>query len=112
MDYAFVHQGKAFTPNQSQVPADQANEHNARLEAIELAAWAAQPDSWQVYVTDKSEVTTWTGKVLGTILERNTYRGNIARNMTSIRFRGTNGAVYYGRYGSDWSQLCRVRKVK
>lgn len=23
-----------------------------------------------------------------------------------------NGITYHGRYGSDWSQLCRIRRVK
>jgi hypothetical protein len=32
--------------------------------------------------------------------------------VTSIRFRGTNGASYHGKFGSDRSQLFRVRKFK
>ena len=113
MDYAIAFQGKVFTPDgKSEMPSRLVPSHNADLERRELAAWSEAPDAWTVYVTDGRDVTNWTGKVLGTIIERNTFRGNIARNMTAIRFRGTNGAVYYGRFGSDWSQLCRVRKAK
>ena len=108
--YAIELQGKVFTPDGRNDSLDVAN-HNAALEAQELAAWDAKPDRWQVYV-EGNTVTTWTGKVLGTIIERSKCRHNISRNMVAIRFRGTNGATYYGRYGADWSQLCRVRKCQ
>lgn len=114
MSYAFNFDGHGvFTPSgKTTMTPQEAEAYNAALEANELSQWSQKPERWSVYVDKSETVKTWLGTPLGTILERNRYRGNIARNMTSIRFRGTNGAVYYGRFGSDWSQLCNVRKVK
>jgi hypothetical protein len=114
MDYAIELQGKVYTPDgKVELTPEQVAQHNAALASAELAEWAKAPDRWQVYVTKgKREVTTWTGEVLGTIIERTAFRTNLSRNIVAIRFRGTNGAVYYGRYGADWSMLCRVRKAK
>ena len=110
--YVIEFQGKQFAPGgKCDVPNVQ--DHNAAQTAAELAEWAKCPDRWQVYVTEgKREVTTWTGETLGIIIKRTQFRTNISRNVVAIRFRGTNGATYYGRYGADWSQLCRVRKAK
>lgn len=58
------------------------------------------------------KVATWLGTQLGTVTRASTYMNNLGARITAIRFKGTNGAEYYGRYGADWSQLCRVRKVK
>jgi hypothetical protein len=114
MSYAISFEDRGvYTPDgKSQLTSAEVDAYNKKIEAAELEHWAAKPDHWQVYVDKTNVVRTWLGTALGTILERNTFRGNIARNMTSIRFRGTNGAVYYGRFGSDWSMLCRVRKAK
>jgi hypothetical protein len=58
------------------------------------------------------KVTTWLGTVIGTIYHSRTYTDGLGHRMHAIRFRGTNGESYYGRYGCDWSQLVRVRKFK
>lgn len=111
--YAIEHQGKVFTPDGQRDIAD-VTAHNAATESAELDAWAKQPDRWQVYVTKCAlgeKVATWLGTPLGTITGWTRFSTNISRNMVAIRFKGTNGATYYGRFGSDWSQLCRVRKV-
>ncbi len=111
MDYGFKHEGKVFTPNKTHVEDVEA--HNAALEKQELEAWRLVPEQFAVYVNEANRtVTTWRGVLLGTITEWTQFRTNISRNIVAIRFRGTNGARYYGRYGADWSQLCRVRKAK
>jgi len=109
-NYAFEHKGKAYTPNKTEIGDSVA--HNAALEQAELAEWAARPDRFAVYVGKDDRVTTWLGTTLGTIYYRRSFSTNLSRNITTIRFRGTNGASYYGRFGADWSQLCRVRKFK
>ena len=113
--YVFDFQGKLFEPDGRVMDIhtpEQVQAHNASIEAAQLAQWAKQPEHFAVYIGKDDFVTTWLGTKLGRILHRSTFRGNIAHKITCVRFRGTNGAEYYGRYGSDWSQLCRVRKVK
>lgn len=112
MDYAFVHGGKAFTPNKTALESGEVSAHNAVLESAELVEWSKRPDCWQVYVTNTWYVSTWTGVVLGTIIARRSYQNNFGAKIESVRVKATNGAIYYGRYGADWSQLCRVRKAK
>lgn len=113
MPHAFTHNGQVYTPDgKADMTPDQAAAFNADLERAELATWATCPDRWQVYVTD-GNASTWQGTLLSAgRVEQHAFRTNISRNMVAIRFKGTNGATYYGRYGADWSQLCRVRKVK
>jgi hypothetical protein len=131
MDYAFTHEGKAFTPNQTKVGPSEVDAHNAAQEAAELAVWATAPDRFAVYIVKKTDptmralnsaewkpetwyiATTWRGVQLSkgrVAISR--FSTNISRNMVAVRFQGTNGAEYHGRYGADWSQLCRVRKAK
>lgn len=136
-NYAITFDGHGtFTPEGSTAGIADVAAHNAEVEREELAAWAERPERWQVYVHGSDgrspdtlatwpamkvlrcpvlvgdKVTTWLGTPLGTITYASTYRNNFGSRTTAIRFRGTNGAEYYGRYGADWSQLCRVRKVK
>lgn len=129
MPYAFKHEDKAYTPNGRIDPAT-VDSHNAALEAAELAHWATAPDRFAVYIVKKTDsnframgigngpetwhmAETWTGKRLSDgRVSISRFRTNISRNMVAVRFKGTNGATYYGRYGADWSQLCRVRKAK
>lgn len=102
-----------FDPN-GRVDPDVAA-HNAAVSANELAAWSTCPSNWAVYVTKAqpgAPVTTWTGSPLGTIVRATRFRTNISRNMIALTIRGTNGAIYHGRFGADWSQLCRVRKAR
>lgn len=132
--YAFEFAGHGtFTPDgRADGRADSVTDvvaHNARVEQDELALWATKPERWQVYVVGTvshagqpyratncdvqrgDKVTTWLGSVLGTITYASTFAHNFGSRMTCIRFKGTNGATYSGRFGSDWAQLCRVRKV-
>jgi hypothetical protein len=81
------------------------------VEAAELKAWSKSPEQWAGYVQNEI-ITTWLGTMLGTIIASNTYRNNFGARIRSIRVRGTNGVTYYGRFGSDWSQHCRLRRAK
>lgn len=131
MNYAIEHQGKVYVPNgKAELAPDQVAAHNAAFASAELAEWAKAPDRWAVYIVKKTDpayrespcsdkpmtwhmAETFTGERLSegrVAISR--FRTNISRNMVSVRFKGTNGATYYGRYGADWSQLCRVRKAK
>lgn len=112
MSYAIYCVGHTFTPD-GKVNMSEAEtvDHNKAVEARELAHWATKPDRWQVYVKGET-VTTWLGTKLGTVYRGHSFRTNLSRNMRAITFVGTNGAHYYGRYGADWSQLCRVKKLK
>ena len=113
--YAIEFKGNVFTPNGRADIAD-TQAHNAAIERQELQAWAAKPDHWVVYVTDAGNtdiVTTWLGTKLGDIYWSRTYRGGFGgTRMRAIQFRGTNGESYHGRFGYDWGELCRVRKMK
>ncbi len=115
-DYGFKHEGQIFTPNATPVSAEDNNTRNKAIEAAELALWAAQPDSFAVYINKSADgsyrATTWLGTVLAHNVIRSRIDHNMSRKMMAVRFRGTNGANYYGRYGADWSELCRVRKAK
>ena len=131
-DYAFVHQGKAYTPNGTDLAADTATDHNAQLERAELERWQAQPDRTVAYyhfgegitgreleITRESRyfandcyVTTWPGTRIGTIIAARVYRHNFGGRFVSLRVRGSNGANYYGRTSWDWGQCVVLRKVK
>src|SRR5258706_12113498 len=109
--YIFEHDGSGYAPEGKVCLLGIIfNEHNKKLEADELLLWATQPEKFQGYIKGDT-VTTWLGTVIGTITKHNIYRNNLGK-ITSITMRGTNGCIYYGRYGSDWSQLCRFRKAK
>lgn len=110
--YAFDFKGHGvFTPDGRADNITDVEAHNSALEAAELAEWSTKPDRFAAYVA-KGTVTTWRGEVLGAIVSRNVYRNNLGARIESVRVRGNNGATYSGRYGCDWSQLVRLRKVK
>jgi hypothetical protein len=81
------------------------------VQQLELSAWAAKPDNFACYVVDNN-ATTWLGAPLGRVIKSNTYRNNFGAKIRSVQIRGTNGARYFGRFGSDWSQLVRLTKMK
>lgn len=113
MDYGFAHEGKIYTPDQSSVDAADNEARNRALDLAELQAWSKCPEQWHCYVTGGSrDVTTWLGSKIGTITSRTTFSTNLSRRVTAITVRGTNGATYHGRFGADWSQLCRLTKSK
>lgn len=60
-DYAFIHEGKAFTPNGTDVPAADAPSHNAELERLELERWATAPDRQLAYFAFPAESNTVLG---------------------------------------------------
>ena len=56
-------------------------------------------------------LTTWHGERVGTYWATSTYRNNFDATITTIRAT-IQGRDYYGRYGSDWSQLVHLRPAK
>ena len=122
MTYAIAFEGKTFTPD-GQANIDDIAAHNASIEAAELAEWATAPDHFACYIVQKtddgftrSQAETWLGtplaRVPGSVIY-NTYRNRLTgTKMSCVKVYGTNGATYVGRFGSDWSQFCRLRKVK
>lgn len=139
-DYAFVHEGRVFTPNQTRVKAEDAEAHNAAIEAAELAAWTGKPDRMLGYYSFPAEdartgktwrarfepllgdrrgdpsqwgrITMWRGQLLGYIVKAEVYPHNFGGRMVSVTVQGTNGARYYGRASYDWGQCVRLRRVK
>lgn len=118
-DYGFEHDGVVFTPNGTVVAAAANAARNAAIERTELEAWDVQPERFAGYVVN-GRFQTWTGADLGRVEVRSRWRcwrrecGVPVEpyTMESIVVHGSNGARYCGRYGSDWSQLCRVRRAK
>lgn len=110
MTYVFEFQGGKFDPDGKASVAD-SDAHNKAVEAAELALWKTQPAHFAAYVTDKG-IGTWLGTSIGTIIDRRRYRNNLGARIEYVKVRGDNGAVYSGRYGFDWSQLVRLRRVK
>lgn len=131
-DYAFVHNGKAFTPNQSTVAVEDVATHNAAIQQAELACWKTQPDSQLGYYSFPDEhnkpegkyrttfrpslkgaiVTSWTGDVLGVITDASIYLHNFGSRMVALRITGSNGANYHGRASYDWGSCINLRKDK
>lgn len=129
-DYAFVHDGRAYTPNLSTVAADDVAAHNAAIEAEELAAWRAQPDTVVAYYTFPTEdgrvgreymrafspfvagasVSTWLGSPLGVITSARVYGHNFGGRMVAITVDANNGARYYGRASWDRGSVIRLHK--
>jgi hypothetical protein len=110
--YVFSFQGHEYDPNgRVSPPFADANAHNRALEAAELAKWRDKPDRWAVYV-EGDRAITWLGTDLGHVIRLSTYRLGRDNRVTTLRVQGNNGACYAGRYGSDWSSLCRIRRIK
>lgn len=115
MDYGFVHNGRVFTPNETtDIDPAENDRRNADIESAELAYWQTQPDRMLAYYNDKAgTVTSWRGRVLGTIVLSRVYRHNFGGRFIAIRVRGTNGVEYYGRASYDWGTCINLRrKVK
>jgi hypothetical protein len=110
MRYIFEHEGRQYTPD-GVVDVPNTEAYNRDLEKQELEYWSAKPDRWQGYVVN-DKITTFLGTVIGTVHYSRKYTDGLGHRMHAIRFRGTNGESYYGRYGCDWAQFCRFRKFK
>lgn len=109
--YAFQHEGRTFTPDGVAPQIVDTEAHNTAVEAAELAEWAKQPERFAAYVSGR-DVILWRGVRIGGIAKRSTYRNNMGARIECVTVKGTNGATYSGRYGSDWSQLVRLRRTK
>ncbi len=134
MQYAFDFNGQVFTPDgKVDLAPKEVPEFNKRLEKVELEMWAQKPDRWNVYIVrhedpnmshprltgPQHEVWFLAETYLGTRLSNGrvehtvfSKRTKSRTNMVSIRFLGTNGATYYGRFNEDLGNLCRVRRTK
>ena len=71
-----------------------------------------------VYII-KGQAKDWHGKKLGTVRVTSTWRAYPPRSysrmwytMTAVRVTMLDGSVWYGRYSSDWSQACKLRRAK
>jgi hypothetical protein len=109
--YIFEHVGERFAPDgRVDGPVD-VQAHNEALETQELALWSTKPELHCAYVTG-TKVATWLGAELGEIKASSVHRNNFGARITCVTVSGNNGATYHGRYGSDWSQLVRLRKSR
>jgi hypothetical protein len=128
--YAVTFDRQTFTP-EGKADIPDLDAHNRALEASELSAWALCPDRFHCYITDSVaesfkvttwlgtslsitnyKATTWLGTPLGSIIRATSYRNNFGASIRHVTIHGTNGAFYHGSFGSDWSQFCRIRKMK
>ena len=65
-----------------------------------------------VYISG-NKATDWHGNLLGSVKIVNIYRNNLTGTpITAVRVTMLDGTKWHGRYGSDWSQACRVRRAK
>lgn len=59
-----------------------------------------------------ANVTTWSGSLLGYIVDAKVYAHNFGGRMVSLTVQGTNGARYYGRASYDRGTVVRLRRMK
>lgn len=119
-DYGIIHEGRIFTPNCSDVSTQENADRNKTIEQSELDRWTGKPDFFVAYIVQDHNpdsphftiATTWPGTQIGYVSYSETRTNNFGHRERYVRVEGTNGARYWGRYGSDWSQACRLRKYK
>jgi hypothetical protein len=104
MDYGYQHEGSGSVVS----PAENAA-RNTAIEIHQLETWQTKPELFAAFVSDKTEITTRLGSLLGCITSSSTHVNRGAR-IRCIKVRGNNGANYWGRYGSDWKQLVLLHK--
>ena len=112
-----------YDPNgQVDPPVADVGAHNREVEQIELAIWETQPDRAIAYISDQPidrrgsrtsthEFSTWLGTRIGYGEITGQYRGFWSSTILCVRCRGTNGAVYIGRFGKDGGTAVRLRKI-
>lgn len=132
-DYAFVHEGQAFTPDGRLPAATDADAHNRDTEAREIAWLKTAPERVFLYVTmpaaydskaypagrvqplSGTRVHTWLGTDVATnvvIGMSYTIRGGFGtsrRRSVSCRIFGVR---YVGTYYESSGDYCRLRKAK
>src|SRR5688572_17450492 len=109
-NYIVQHANVNFTPN-GVVNVDNVSDHNREVEERVLAEWRMRPAVFVAYFVD-GKLQTWLGTVIGGVIRGHSYRNHLTcSRMTYLRVRGTNGAEYYGTYGSDWAQAVKLRRV-
>ncbi len=86
------------------------NDMRGRIEAFELIR--DKPERFSAYVTDKPEIMTFPGNILGTITYRGKWNyGGFNCKWRQIVMRSIWGKVYYGREYNTM-QLIRFRAYK
>jgi hypothetical protein len=116
-NYAFKFDHAVFTPNgRSAMTTGEVERHNKMISENLLIEWATQPVFFCAYAdTNKMCVMLWTGEIIGHISRVTTFcrytKDGIRYKMACITVEGSNGAIYHGRFGSDWAMLVRLHKV-
>jgi hypothetical protein len=126
-DYASVHNGRVFTPNQTSPDPSEVEAHNNRVEEAELAFLATKPDRFTAYIGEKlgdgtdfdkperrlrRRLTTWAGKQIGTCFLSSSWTGGnrLAYGARMYQIYATvNGVDYTGR-GLGEGMSCNFRR--
>lgn len=120
MEYAFEHDGKAYTPSGVVEALQDVSAYNAGLEAKELENIKTGPDKLFLYVGHKPLagretycVQTWLGTWLGWCWlgpqSRMGFGFHSYRQPITVRIFGT---LYHGWYFTSSGEYCRLRKAK
>lgn len=109
-----THEGSVFSPDgKTNVDPAQVDALNAATDAREVERWKTKPADFCAYYTATvPAVTTWSGTFLGKVTAQHYSIMPNGSRILHIRVRGNNGVNYYGKFGDDWSQLVRLRKLK
>jgi hypothetical protein len=131
----FSNDDRVFSPDGAvNMTPEQAKAHNEAITARELEHWATRPDYFSpayykfpkldqsggyrpaFYIGERGIVwgivSTWTGAKLGDIVHAHVFPHNFGGRVVSIRVRGTNGAMYYGRASWDNGDVIGLRRIK
>lgn len=126
MNYAFEHEGKAYTPDGQASVAD-VQAHNKALEMKEIDWLKTGPERLFLYVkhpedspTKYWEVSTWLGTVVSdtgsvgvgarqTVGFQSYVKGRSYRRAISCRIFGV---LYHGWYMESSGNYCRLKKAK
>jgi hypothetical protein len=126
-NYAIVHNGRAYTPNQTHLSPDDVDAHNNHIEAAELARLATKPERFTAYVGEKlgdapgcdkfsnssrRALKTWLGTQIGTCFLSSSWPVNsyVGSRMWQI-YAIVNGVDYTGR-GFGEGMSCNFRRCK
>lgn len=129
MDYAFVHEGKAYGPSGiikdvegTPLEAQDAGEYNKTLEAQEIAWLKSGPEKVMLYVRHPEQeawsITTWLGTVVsdGAVFGQRQvtgfqgyYRGGSYRRSVTCRIFDVK---YHGWFYESSGDYCRLKRAK
>lgn len=126
-NYAFVHDGRAYTPNGAQLAASDVDAHNKQVEQAELAYLASNPERFTAYIGAKlgdamgcdkfsdgsrRALNTWLGTKIGTCFLSSSWpvRSRLEPRMYQV-YAIVNGVDYTGR-GFGEGMACNFRRCK